>query len=192
MTVWMFYLRHEGFDTTSLYAYTNEKEKAKEFSEQRNPDKLVMFKRTKFSKEEWNALNTQRPSLRIIEGHFYTKGELYGSKKSVRVLCTAKEEEIITLKIDKIWEEFSQYLFDTRAFKKEYLAALEKLLFIKFFCFYVIKRVQDADYFYETYYSNLELNESFIYEDFRENFYEYDELRVFLKMFKDTFAEDKG
>lgn len=188
----MFYLRHQGFDTTSLYAYTDNKKFAKEFSEQRNPDKLVMFKRNKFSKEEWNALNTQRPSLRIIEGHFYTKGDIYGSKKPVRVLCTAKEEEIVTLKADQIWLDFSKYLFDTRAFKSEYLVALERLLFMKFYCFYVIKQVQNADYFFEPYYSNLELNESFIYEDFKENFYDYDELRVFIKMFKDTFSEDKG
>lgn len=192
MTVWMFYLRHEGFDTTSLYAFTDDKDKAKAFSEQRDKNKLVMFKRTKFSKEEWNALNAQRPGLRIIEGHFYTKGFIYGSKKSVTVICTAREEEIITLKADKIWEEFSSVLFDTRAFQKEYLVALERLLFMKFYCFYVIKRVQEADYFFQPYYSNLELNESFIYEDFKENFYDYDELRVFLKMFKDTFAEDKG
>lgn len=195
MTVWMFYRRIEGFDTTSLYAFTDNKKYAKEFREQRNPNTIFMFKRDKFTKAEWNALNTQFGKLRILEGHFYTKSEFFGRKKPVRVLCTAQEEESITLRIDRIWMDFVKYLFDPRAFKKEYLQALEHLLFIKFYCFYCIKQVQNADYFYEPYYSNFENQESFIYEEFKEDFYDYDELRVFLKLYKDTFTdteENKG
>lgn len=188
----MYYIKHKGFDTTSLYAYTNSKKVAKEFSEQRNPKRLILLKRTNFSKEEWDRLCSTRPSLRIIEGHLYTKGEIFGSKKHVTVLCTEYEERMAVLHADDIWIEFSKYLFDGRAFKQEYLIALEKLLFIKLFCFYVIKRVQDADYFYEPYYSNFGPPEPIIYEDFQDYSCHYDELRVFLKMFKDTFAEDKG
>lgn len=192
MTVWMFYLRHQGFDTTSLYAYTNNKKFAKEFEEQRSKERIVMMKRSNFTKEEWNALNNTRPGLRIVEGMLHTKGPFHTSKQEVRVLCTAREEEMAVLHADKIWEESARYLFDARALKSEYLVALERLLFMKFYCFFVIKRVQDADYFYEPYYSNFGPPENFIYEDFKENFCDYDELRIFLKMFKHTFAEDKG
>lgn len=192
MTVWMFYLRHKGFDTTSLYAYTNDKKIAKEFRSQRSEERIIMIKRQNFSKDEWNVLNTQRPSLRIIEGHLYTRGPLYGSRQQVSVLCTAREEETAILHADKIWEEESRFLFDARAFKQEYLVALEKLLYMKLYCFYIIKRVQNADYFYEPYYSNFEHEDCFIYEEFKDDLCNYDELRVFLRMFKDTFTEDKG
>lgn len=192
MTVWMFYLKHKGFDTTSLYAYTDSKELAHKFVSQRSKKTIVMIKRNNFSKDEWKVLCMQRPSLRIIEGHLYTKGLFYGTKRRVAVICTAKEEKDAVIHADKIWEEFSKYLFDARAFQKEYLIALEKLLFMKFYCFYVIKRVQDADYFYEPYYSNFDNLEAFNYEEFRETFCEYDELRVFTRMFKDTFPDDKG
>ena len=195
MIVWMFYIKHRGFDTTSLYAYTNDKKVAKEFREQRKSKFIYMFKREGFSKEAWDELNLKFGKLKIIEGHFYTKNEDGDGKKPVTVLCTMKEEESVYLYADSLWLDPPQLFIDPRAFKKKYLVALETLLYMKFYCFYAIKRVQNADYFYEPYYSNFHNEGSFIYEEFKEHFYDYDELRIFLKLYKHTFTdevEDEG
>lgn len=188
----MFYYRPEDFDCRPmLYGFTDSKKLAKEFESQRNPKVIIKVKKENYSKTEWQLLNTNYSKLKIIDGHFYTRSEFFGKRKPVRVVCTCKEEESIFLEADKMWAEYSKYLFDTRAFKDEYIVALEKLLFMQFYCFYIIKRVQDADYFYEPYYSSFGSNEPF-YDDFNSSRYEYDDLRVFLKFYQHTFADIKG
>ena len=193
MTVWLFYIRSDEFDAKPrLYAFTDNKKLAKEFQLQRNPEKIIMSKRTDFTRDEWNDLNSKFPDFRIICGSFYTKSEVYGSRKFVSVLCTAGEEIKVVTTADTIWKLFTKYLFDTRAFKPTYLKALDKLLFHKFYCFYVLKHVQNSDYFYEPYYSNFGPSDSLAFEDFRENSYDYDDLGIFIRFFGDTFSKNKG
>ena len=81
-------------------------------------------------------------------------------------------------------------MFDPRGFKTEYLKALEKLLFLKFYGFYKIKFIQYADYFYQPYYNSYGPVEGLIVDDFMTQF-SHDDLKVFLKFFKNTFPGEK-
>lgn len=190
MTVWFFYYIDRAYDNYKrLYAFTDNREYANEFIKQRSKENMICRKEKGISKLEYKRLEADYGKLKLIYGSFYTKSNQFGRKVSVKVLCTPEEEECIVIKSEHLWEEYSKYLFDTRGFKKEYLQALEKLLFLKFYGFYKIKYLQYADYFYQPYYSSFGPVEGLIVDDFKTSF-EYDELKVFLKFYQNTFHND--
>lgn len=190
MTVWMFYYIDRAYDDYKrLYAYTDNKKYANEFREQRSKTNIICKKEKDFKKSDFMKLEANYGRLRLQYGRFYTKSEYFGVKVPIRVLCTMEEEESVIIKTEKLWEEYSKFLFDIRGFKKEYLQALETLLFLKFYGFYKIKYIEYADYFYEPYYNSYGPVEGLIAEDFKTSF-SYDELKVFLKFHKNTFPDD--
>ena len=69
------------------------------------------------------------------------------------------------------------------------LIALEKLMFIQFYGFYIVKYYNYADYYYKPYYSSYGPAEGLIIENFKDKFL-YDDLRLFLKFYGKTFKNN--
>lgn len=186
MTAWLFYYNDPAFEGYHrLYAYTDNKEYAKTFKEDRDMDKFTCIKK-KLTKDEFNQIEGRFGRLKLTYGSFYTKSEIFGKRVPVKFLCTFDEEESVIFKAEQLWDEYKDILFDASIFTDEYVKALEKLMFMKFYGFYVIKYKEYADYFYQPYYSNYGPVEGLIMEEFK-NSYQYDDLRLFLKFFHKTF-----
>ena len=185
MTVWMFYLRLEGFDRPLLYAFTDNKEMAMQFRKERDENKLIDFKRKHFSEDDWLKLCGSQGKRKLQYTYFYTRfGGNY--RKRVQVLCTFDEEEAILKTQDKIFDEMRKFMFDAAIFKQEYLVALEKLLYFKFYCFLKVKNYQELGYLYEPYFSNFEGVEGLVCEDFNR-LYKFDELALFISEFQHLY-----
>lgn len=173
-------------DIYTMYAYTDDKTMLNEFKSQRDMKKFKI-KKEDISKEEYKIFDRNNKKMKLTYANIYTSDKLYGKRRSVKVLCTWREEEYIFKNSERLWEEYSRYLFDVRLFKSKYLIALEKLLFVKFYMFY--KNNQNRDYFYEPYYNNFGPVEDLILDDLKSS-YSYDELSLFLKFFGNTFDMD--
>lgn len=190
MNVYLFYFKRnpEYYDEVSpLYCYTDDKEMMEEFKKQRNMKRFIC-KKESISKSEYKEFMSKHPKLRLTYGRFYTASEIYGKREHVSVLCTWAEEESILKNSERIWNENSRYLFDGTIFKGKYLKSLEKLLFIKFYNFYKVKVIQSYDNFCNPYYSSYGPVEDFIIDEMNSSF-SYDELKLFLKFYGNTFDE---
>lgn len=190
MKLYLFYkLPSEEFADNNpvLYAYTTNKELADDFKRQRNMDVFIFRKEAYFSKSEYKKFDEKYHKHELSYCQFYTKSFVFGKKIPVKVLCTWKEEETILINSDRMWEEYSKHLFDTQMLKSEYLIALEKLLFIRFYTFFKVKCVSNLDEFYDPYYSAYSSLGGLIVEEFKDN-YSYDDFKLFLRFFKDTFS----
>lgn len=195
MNIHLFYLKPSddyNSDIPSLYAYTNDKNLAEEFIDDRNMNRFI-YKKSWIDKEEFRKFDSMHSRLHLSRGSFSTVSEINGRSMNVSFVCTWGEEESILKNSDKLWSEYSNILFDTRVFEDKYLIALEKLLFMKFYGFYGSLRFNDGiDYFYEPYYTSYGPIKSFISEEFHYNV-KYDELALFLRFHKDLFkAEPKN
>lgn len=190
MKLYLFYKKpSEEFcdNNPQLYAYTTDKEIASEFRKQRNMNVFIYKKNTEVSKKEYKNFNKIYGKYKLDYCQFYTKSFIFGKKVAVKILCTWKEEESVLVNSDKMWEEYSKYLFDSKMFKSEYLVALEKLLFMRFYSFFKVKFVNGLEEMYDPYYTPYTSPTGFIIEELKEN-YSYDDLKLFLRFFKDTFS----
>lgn len=187
--VYLFYLDNlpEYADSHKrLYAFTDKKELADEFMKTRDMEKFLLVK-DDLSKEEYRFLKDKFRGCIITKTQFRTRStEAFGESTLVDVVCTWSEEESVLKNSERMWEQESKCLIDSTMLKDEYIQALEKLLYIKFYGFYNPSITND--YFYEPYYTAYGPVENFILEDFKNN-YVYDELMLFLKFFKCTFKE---
>lgn len=188
MTLYLFYKKSpEGFvNDPVLYAFTNNKDVANKFRNDRNMDKFVFHKETGVSKDEFNRFSSQYHKCELINGHFYTKGDILNKRVPVSVLCTCKEEETVLINSDKMWNEYKDCLFDASMIKNKYLKALNTLMYFKFYGFFELKSKYDVDDFYEPYYSAYGPSADFILGEM-QNGYQYDDLKLFLHFFGDTF-----
>jgi hypothetical protein len=188
MITYLFYLKPSKdceISFTTLYAYTTNKKYAEDFREQRNAERFHFVKK-KSTKEEFTEFEKKHSKLRLTYGKFYTRSDIFGKRTPIQILCTWMEEESIIKNSDRLWEEFEKDLFDCKIYKSEYIQALEKLLFIQFYGFYKVKYLEYADSFYQPYYSSFGPVEGLIMEEYRNSF-SYDDLKLFLKFFKNTF-----
>jgi hypothetical protein len=194
MTLYLFYYKplDEYVDIPPrLYAYTEDKNYADEFKRQRNMEKFIYVKQENVKKDEYRSFSSRYVQFRLSYGKFYTSSvDMFGKRVPVDVLCTWKEEESILKNSDDLWKEYSKYLFDCRIFKSDYIKALEKLLFVKVYGFYHIKYIDYADSFYQPYYSSYGPVEELIMDEFKNDF-SYDDLKLFLKFFQNTFDNFK-
>lgn len=187
--LYLFYLKDEVSDENraNLYAYTDDIVKVREFKDQRDMNKFI-FKKEKVTESEYKNFISRFYSYNLTYGGFHTKGDDLNTLISVKVLCTWREEESILKFDEKLYEMMEKYLFDCKHYKSEYIKALEKIMFIKFYGFYRVKRIEYADQFYQPYYSSFGPVEGLIMENFQES-YQIDELRLFLKIYKHTFKK---
>ena len=187
MIIYCFYYRNPEFSDSVpiLYAYTDNKEFAKEFESQRDHDNFFLIKKH-ITKSEFEEYNKTIRNLKIQKCSFYTKSFVYGRRVPVQVLSTWKEEDTILHNGDNFWAEFEKYLFDCKIFKSEYIRALEKLNFVKFYGFYRIKSFYNCDDFYEPYYTSFGPVDGLISEELRSS-YQYDDLQLFLHFFGHLF-----
>lgn len=187
MNIYMFYIKpSKEFEDSppTLYAYTDKKKMSEQFKSQRNMDKFI-YTKMKFSETEYKNFSRDYSKYQLAYGQFYTKSDMFGKKVPVSVLCTWREEESILFNSDRIWDEYSKYLFDAKCFKAEYLCALETLLFMKLYKFFN-KGTEEIDYFYDPYYTSFGPSKEFIYSVLEEQF-QVDDLKLFLKYHQDTF-----
>lgn len=187
MNIYMFYIKasKEFKDNPpTLYAYTDNKKISDQFKLQRNMNRFVYMK-AKFTKDEYLSFSKYHDKYQLRYCQFYTKSDMFGRRAPVSVLCTYKEEESILFNSDRLWNEYSKYLFDGKCFKSEYLRALETLLFMKLYLFYK-KGPCDTDYFYDPYYTAFGPSKDFVSGVINEQFYT-DDLKIFLKYYQDTF-----
>lgn len=190
MMTYLFYYKEKGFDTYRFYAFTDDKKLAQEFQNQRDMKKFRYVKE-KMPKEDFLILESKYGKLKLTEGHFYTRDpNNFGKRKPIKVLCTFYEEETVIKKQDDILKELAPFLFDTRAFKDEYLKALGILVYLQFYGFFKIKYIENADSWYQPYYNSYGPVEGLIIEE-THNRFEYDDLNIFLKFFGNTFNIDK-
>lgn len=188
----MFYLVHDvrlksnsqSF-APSLYAYTDKKELANEFKSQREMEKFICEIKD-LTSEEMKLLN-MHSSYRLQHASFYTQSDEFGKTTSAEIVCTFGEEMSIVKNMDRIWTEFSKYLFDSSIFKSEYIKALYDLLFVDFYVFYK-KKYMMIDDFYGPYYTSFGPSNDFIADEFHAK-YEYDQLNLFLRYFSSTFRK---
>ena len=187
MKLYLFYRKNpdEYDNLNSIYAYTEDKEYADKFIEDRNMD-MFIYKKQNVSKSEFKDIKSKYWKYQLKEGSFYTfTNSEIREKVIVTIICTWAEESSIQINGDKMWQEYSRNLFDCKAFKSEYIRALEKLLFVKFYTFYNLKYDVYADYFYNPY-VNAYSAEELIYDDFSNSF-TYDELKLFIRFYKWSF-----
>ena len=189
MKIYLFYyIPFEDYVNTpaTLYAYTDSKDIYEEFKIQRNMKKFKCVKED-ISKKDFKEFESKHGKMKLSYNTFKTKSKIYGRMQNVDVLCTWIEEESIFKMSDSLWKEYSKHLFDCRLFKKKYIQVLEKLLFIKFYTFYRVNAMNELmDYYYEPYYNSYGPTEDFVMEDFKRSF-QYDELKIFLKLYSDKF-----
>lgn len=188
MNIYLFYFKRnpEYYDEISpLYCYTDDKKIMEEFKKQRNMKRFIC-KKESISKKEYKEFVSKHPKLRLTYGQFYTASKTYGKREPVSILCTWSEEESILKNSERFWNENVRYLFDGSIFKEKYLKSLENLLFMKFYDFYKIKTIQSYDNFYDPYYNSYGPVENFIVDDMNSSF-SYDELKLFLKFYGNTF-----
>lgn len=186
MNIHAFYIKPcTGFEGNppTLYAYTEKLKLAEQFKLQRNMDRFI-YKKIKLAKDEYRSFFKDYDKYQLRYCQFYTKPDIISKKIPVSVLCTWKEEESVIFNSDKLWKEYSKYLFDAKCFKSEYIIALETLLFMKMYKFY--HKGSEADYFYDPYYTSYGPSKEFVMEVLNEQF-EYDDLKIFLKFHQDTF-----
>ena len=180
----VFYLKEKDRQAY-LYAYTDEKRLAQRFMDERDPEKFI-YKEIKLNKEEGKRFQVRYSAACLGMRGFYTKNPLDSSKKTTRrVCCTAHEEETVVLGEDKIWEGLEDIWFDPTIFKEKYFKALETLLFMKYFLFYKVKTVENADSYLKPYMEG----KMIMYEDdpYSRDFFHLDELMVFVDMYGYTF-----
>ena len=188
MTLYLFYKKSpEGFDNDPiLYAFTNDKDFANKFKKYRNMNKFIFRKETGVSKSEYNKFSSQWHKCELINGQFYTRGDILSKRVPVSVLCTCKEEETVLINSDRMWDEYIDRFFDTSVINDKYLNALNKLLYFKFYGFFKLRPKYDVDDFYEPYYSAYGPPTDLILAEIQEG-YQYDDLKLFLRFFGDTF-----
>lgn len=188
MTLYMFYKKaEEGFDDPpKLYAFTNNKEMKNQFVRYRDMSKFVFRKETKISKKEFANFSAKYHKFELINGQFYTRGEIASRRVPVSVLCTCYEENTILVNSDKLWDEYKGCLFDVSILSKKYMDALNSLMYFKFYSFYKLRPNFDECDFYEPYYSAYGPPTDFILTEIQEG-YQYDDFKLFLRFFGNTF-----
>ena len=187
MKIHIFYRKSldEYNDVNTMYAYTENKEYADKFIQDRNMD-MFIYRKKNISKSEFKELKNKYWKYQLKEGGFYTFTNYdIREKVIVNLICTWEEESSVQINGDRLWQEYSKHLFDCKAFKSEYIKALEYLLFPKFYTFYNVKHDLYMDYFYDPYVNSF-CPEELIYDDFTRSFV-YDELKMFIKFYKWSF-----
>lgn len=188
MTLYLFYKKSpKEFDTNPiLYAFTNNKDFASDFKKYRNMNKFIFRKETDISKSEYNSFSSKWHKCELTLGQFYTRGEVFGKRIPVTVLCTYREEETVLINSDRLWEQYSDRFFDANIINNKYLSALNNLLYFKFYGFFKLRPKYDVSDFYEPYYTAYGPPTDFILSEIQDG-YDYDDLRLFLRFFGDTF-----
>ncbi len=188
MNLYMFYKKpQEGFDDPpTLYAFTNSKELKDKFVKFRNMNKFIFRKDVGISKKEYVKFSSKWHKYELITGQFYTRAEMHSKKIPVSVLCTCAEEDTVLINSDRLWSECKSCLFDASILNSKYLRALNTLMYFKFYGFYKLRPKYDIDDFYEPYYSAYGPPTDFIMSELQEG-YSYDDLKLFLRFFGDTF-----
>lgn len=188
MNLYLFYKKPlDDFDNDPiLYAFTNKKEFANEFKKHRNMNKFIFHKETHVSQREYNEFSSKWRKCELINGQFYTRGNILNKRVAVSVLCTCKEEETVMINSDRMWDEYMGCFFDASVINSKYLDALNKLMYFKFYGFFKLRPKYDVGDFYEPYYSSYGPPADFILTEIQEG-YQYDDLKLFLRFFGDTF-----
>ena len=148
--------------------------------------KFVFRKETKISKKEFANFSAKYHKFELINGQFYTRGEIASRRVPVSVLCTCYEENTILVNSDKLWDEYKGCLFDVSILSKKYMDALNSLMYFKFYSFYKLRPNFDVCDFYEPYYSAYGPPTDFILTEIQEG-YQYDDFKLFLRFFGNTF-----
>ena len=175
------------YNKLKLYAFTDDKKLASEFTMLRDMNRFVYIKES-MTKEEFKKYDNENHDYRLYVKSFRTKFE--GSCNlvhPVKVICTGVEETSTLIRGENvILQELSKYVFDTQCINPKYLKSLERLLFIRMYGFF---NRDDSKYdyeYYEPYFSPYMLND-IILEDLKTG-YSLDELSMFLLLHRDTFS----
>jgi len=185
MTIHMFYkYPPDGFvQQPVLYAWTTDKSIRDRFMKERDMTKFKYVKEKLSGKKEVSLFKDTYHKFYLNVFGLYTKSPITSNKTRASVLGTVEEENRTIIDCDKIvFNELKDKLIDSKILKSKYIKALDTLLYYKFYIYFKRQNENEMDDWYSAYgpsksFVNMELIEG----------HGYDELRVFLKLFGNTF-----
>ena len=183
MNLTQFFLKpNNETDYPSIYAISNDKELIKEFKNSRNMNKFII-RNIKISKEEFNSIKKKHLNYFLKKSFFKTYNMNSSLPKVVHIITTYKEELDVFQKSDVI---ITSYLPDfpdeMYTFNDNITEILKKLVYYNMLSFYAVEKKWQ--------YENMIYFENDIgegdYEYTGDDFFEIDELNLFIKLYGDT------
>lgn len=173
MKLWLIYQVADStgeFDTPVLYAVTTEKSLFKDFMNTRKTEYFRVIKKADVLESNWRTFRNTHKAYRLIRVKVETSRETKFDPKHIEVVMTEREEELVYLRQDQIYQELAKHTFpNAKLFCEELIRALDVINFFEIYWYYA----DDRSSFYSCYTKEM--------KDFNE--YPEDMIRVKWDMF---------